>query len=405
MTDKATIGLDYSHNNKLKLEVSSYSEFTDFLFNSGYKLGKIEAGIDTIKKLETYDAILLSSPNNVKLTESEIDIIEKYVKKGGNLLIVSSLGGDFTNRTNLNQLTKKFGFEFEFDEIHDSVNYVFLQKRPLITHITPHIITERVKKLVFSSCCSIKVLDFIIDDKSIKIDTLARASINSWRRRYDGKEWVQEDCPKAPLIVSVECYEGKVVAFGSMSMFSSLGHEYGFSAFDNDIFLANVFRWLTSGVISSGKTLTVNLNLNLFYWAKQILSDQNWENISDIINVSVKYFKDNYSEAIEKIKYKQEEKVKRKEEYEKSKKDLEEERILDMVPIRKKEDLEQIMSALEELTGEKYKISIDLDKDDSKMKYAEEDIDVFSKETSKQALRYGKPTKAFKEWLEQKKKM
>ena len=86
MPEKATIGLDYSHNNKLTLEASSYNEFTHFLFTSGYKLGKIQAGFDSLKKLEGYNAIILSSPNNQHIDSKEIKIIEKYVKNGGSLL-------------------------------------------------------------------------------------------------------------------------------------------------------------------------------------------------------------------------------------------------------------------------------------------------------------------------------
>ncbi|TFG16014.1 MAG: DUF2194 domain-containing protein [Promethearchaeota archaeon] len=412
--ENPTIGLDYSHNNKLTLEASSYNEFTNFLFSSGYKLGRIEAGFDSLKKLEIYDVIILSTPNNVNIEESEIQSIEKYVKNGGNLLIISAVGGDFTNRTNLNQLTQKFGFKFEFDEINDSVNYVYLQKRPLITNLTPHLVNDQVKQLVFSSACSLKVLDFIEDDQNIKIEIIAHGGLNTWHRKYDGSDWIEEDCPKVPLIVVVEYYKGRVIGFGNLSMFSSLGHEYGFSAFDNNILIANVLSYLTSGAISSGKTITVNLNMDLFYWANKILDDHNWESVSDIINLAVKYFKDNYKKAIEEIKTAQEEKLKKRKEYEKSSKMLEEEseedKLLEMIPVRKKEDLEDIMSALEELTGEKYEISIDLEReqegdknivevDGDVFEYTLEDVNQFNIETSKNAIWHGKPTKAFLDWL------
>ena len=85
MPEKATIGLDYSHNNKLTLEASSFNEFTQFLFTSGYKLGKIQAGFNSLKKLEMYDAIILSSPNNKDLEPEEIEIIEEYIKNGGKI--------------------------------------------------------------------------------------------------------------------------------------------------------------------------------------------------------------------------------------------------------------------------------------------------------------------------------
>ncbi len=413
MSEKPIIGLDYSHSNKLTLEASSYNEFTNFLFSSGYKLGRIEAGFDSMNKLETYDTILLSTPNNSKLEENEINNIEQFVRNGGGLFIISSMGGDYTNRTNLNELTHKFGFEFDSDEINDSVNYVNFQKRPLITKLTPHIISDEVKQIVFSSACSLKVLDFVEEDQNIKIEIISKGGLNSWHKKYDGTDWIEEDCPKVPLIISVEYFEGKVIGFGSLSMFSSLGHEYGFSAFDNNIFIANALKYLTSGAISSGKIITVNLNLGLFYWANKVLKDQDWENVSDIVNVAVKYFKDNYKKAISEIKRTKEEKRKKKKEFEQTKEEIEEDKILDMVPVRKKEDLTEIMSALEELTGEKYELSIDLEEetDDKFMveidgdiiEYTLEEVDQFNIETSKNAIWHGKPTKAFLDWLNDRK--
>ncbi|MFW9898021.1 MAG: hypothetical protein ACFFDO_02005 [Candidatus Thorarchaeota archaeon] len=419
MPEKATIALDYSHNNKLTIETSSYDEFMHFLFTSGYKLGKIQAGFDSIKKLQSYDAIILSTPNNKKLEPNEIKLLDKYVKKGGSLLILSSMGGDHINKTNLNDLTTKFGFEFLSDIVQDSMNYVNLQKRPLITNITPHSITDQVKKLVFSSACSLKALEFIEDEENIKIEILATGGLNTWHRIHDGKDWIEEDSPMIPLLVVVEYYKGKVIAFGNLSMFSSLGREYGFSAFDNNIFIANIFKFLTTETVSEGQLITVNLNLDLFYWANKILEDQNWENISDVINLALKYFKDNYSKAIEDIKRIREEKVAKQVAYKKAKTRIEEEsaedKILEMIPVRKREDLEDIMSALEEVTGEKIEITIDLDEIEEKdveervlevdgIKYTVKDTKEFNRETSKNAIWNGKPTKAFKAWLEKKEK-
>ena len=422
MPEKATIALDYSHNNKLTLESSSYNEFTHFLFTSGYKLGKIQAGMDSLRKLESYDAVILSSPINSNLAAEEIEVLDEYVKNGGSLLVVSGLGGDLINRTNLNELTHKFGFEFLPDGVNDSVNYIALQKRPLITNIIPHITTEQVKKLVFSSGCSLKVLDFLEDDQNIKIEVVAHGGLNTWHKIYDGEDWREEDSPKIPLIVAIEYYKGKIVGFGNLSMFSSLGREYGFSAFDNNIFIANTLRYLTSEAIREGKVVTVNLNLDLFYWANKILKDQKWENVSDVINVSLKHFKDNYKSAIEEIKKVQEEKLRKRIEYEKKKKEAmevsEEDKILDLlVPERKKEDLLDIMSALEVATGEKYELSIDLEEAEKKAKapkkerkfktpegleYTIEDTKKFNADSGgKHAIWHGKPTKAFTTWLTQ----
>ncbi|MGV9200331.1 MAG: Gldg family protein, partial [Promethearchaeia archaeon] len=333
---KVTVGLDYSHDNKLVLEASSYSEFTQFLFTSGYKLGKIQAGFDSLQKLKNYDLIVLSTPRHEKLSEEEIENLIKYVEEGGNILVINSTGGDKKNRTNLNDLTENFGFKFNPDTIYDSMSYINLQKRPLFTKLTPHVITEQVQKVVLSSACSLEILEFIEDDKDIKIEEVIEGGLNCWRKRYDEekKDWIREDSPKVPMLVAVDYFKGHVIGFGTLSIFSSLGREYGFTAFDNDVLIANIFRWLTSGGITEGKTLTLVLNLQLFYWAKSIVEDENWDSLSDLINVSLKYFKDNYKNILEEIKELREKKKKRKKEYKKAKK--EEDQILELVPKRDK---------------------------------------------------------------------
>lgn len=405
-----TIGLDYSHNNILTLEASSYADFTQFLFTSGFKLGKVEAGFDLLTNFEKYDAIILSTPKNINLRPNEIENLENYVKNGGSLLIFSSSGGDYTNKTNLNELTQRFGFEFESDEVNDSMNYVFLQKRPILTKLKPHFITEQVKKIVFSSSCSTKTIDFVEDEKNIKIEELIELGLNGWRKKYDGEKWIEEDSPKIPLMVIVEYYKGKVVAFGNSSIFSSLGQEYGFTAFDNDILIANIIRWLVMDVESKGKVITIELNLDLFYWGKDIIKKDNWGGFSDLINVSLKSFKDNYNEIIDKIKTMQKEKLAKRKAYEEArlKEEISEEKILEKIPepVRKREDLEDIMSAIEEITGEKYELSIDFEEEEmslpSGLTYTNDNIIEFEKGYPKKAIWHGKATKAFIEWLKKK---
>ncbi|MFX1504348.1 MAG: hypothetical protein ACFFDH_25535 [Promethearchaeota archaeon] len=415
MNGKVTIGLDYSHNNILTIEASSFAEFTQFIFTSGYKLGKIEAGFNSIDNLKRYNTIILSTPKNMNLKANEIEILENYVKEGGSLLISSTSGGDYTNNTNLNELTRKFGFEFVSDEIYDSVNYVNLQKRPIITIFKPHIITEQIKKIVFSSSCSVQILDFIEDEKNIKIDWVLQSGLNGWRKIYDGENWIEKDSPKIPLMVVVEYFKGRVVGFGNLSIFSSLGREYGFSAFDNDILIANILSFLIGNLDSEGKPVTIELNLDLYYWAENVVKKEKWDSISDLLNVSLKYFKDNYNEIINEIKKLRQERLEKRKEYEKTNKTEEkavsEEDLLEKipVPVRKKEDLEEIMSALEDITGEKYEISIDLDEEEIKRTdeeisedYSEGDVIEFEKGYPKKAVWRGKATVAFKEWLRKK---
>jgi len=176
-------------------------------------------------------------------------------------------------------------------------------------------------------------------------------------------------------MVAVEYFKGKVVAFGTLSIFSSLGREYGFSAFDNDIFLANILRWLTTNIEMEGKAITIDLQLDLFHWADSMINKEDWESFSDLINVSLKYFKDKYKNIMKEIKKIRGERLKKKKEHlEAIKKALEvkekpeEEELLEIIPERKKEDLEGIIGAIEELTGEKYERSIDFEEEEKKEK-------------------------------------
>ena len=414
MTREVIIGLDYSHGNILTLESSSFAEFTQFLFTSGYKIGKFESGFNSISELRKYRTIILSTPKNSSLEPPEIENLQKYVKGGGSLLITSSSGGDYGNNTNLNDLTRIFGFEFISDEINDSVNFVHLQKRPLISNFKPHVITEQLQKIIFSSSCSTQVLEFLEDEKSVKVDGILISGLNSWHRLYNGEDWIEEDSPKVPLLVAVEYYAGKVVGFGNISIFSSLAREYGFNALDNDILIANILSWLTGTLESEGKPVTIELNLDLFYWVEKIIKEEKWEGISDLINVSLKYFKDNYLEIIEEIKKIRQEKLKKRKAYEKARadadKEISEEKILEKIPIieRKKEDLVDIITALEEVSGEHFEMSIDLEREEelidttSSLSYTNEDIIEFEKGFPKKAVWHGKATVAFKEWLEKK---
>ena len=408
MSSQNIIGLDYSHNNFLTLESPSFNEFTQFLFTSGYKLGKIQAGFNSLEDLKKYRVIFLTTPKSVKLKKEEIDILKKFVSNGGSILCVSSSGGDKTNKTNLNELTRNFGFEFGSDEIYDSFNYINLQKRPVIDRFKHHIITEQIRKIVFSSACSIEILDLPENEKNIKTDWLLESGLNGWRKKYDGENSIEEDCPKTPLLVVSEYYKGKVVGFGNLSIFSSLGaRDYGFSAFDNGILISNIFNFLIGNIDSQGKRINIDLNLDLYFWLKNILKQENWENFSDLINVSLKYFKDNYEEIIEEIKNERLERIeKRKAKKEAITKEEAEENVLDKVPevVRKKEDLEDIMTALGDLTGETYEISIDIDEEEeTKEKHAidynEEDIREFEQNHPKKAIWHGKPTKLFKDWF------
>ncbi|MHA1820859.1 MAG: hypothetical protein ACTSVC_10335, partial [Promethearchaeota archaeon] len=145
-----TLGFDYSHNNKLIIESPSYNDFINYLFSSSFRLGQIKQGL-TLEKLKMYDLFIIGNPYNSMLELEEIKDLVQYVKEGGGLFIVSDDGGDYTNETNLSELTRNFGFEFEPNCVYDSMMYLKEQDKVIINNLEPHFITRDVEQFVHST--------------------------------------------------------------------------------------------------------------------------------------------------------------------------------------------------------------------------------------------------------------
>ncbi len=307
MTKKNTksIVFDYSHNNTLTLESPSYSDFTEFLFGSSFSLGKIQAGFTSVDKLKKYKMCVIGGPRESIFQPNEIDVITNYVKNGGNLLVINDEGGDYGTNTNLNELTRNFGFEFNSDIMFDSMNFVSRQNRIVINEIEPHIITRNIDSIVQSSACSIKLLKYIEADENIKAIPICKSSLNSFHTIWNGEEWdEEEDAPRSIMSLALNYYEGRVIALTTVSMFSSLSSTYGFFALNNQDLIASIFMWLldTTSTNDGTKLINISLDYNLFSWIEKLVNkERKWRNADDIINFALKYLKNNFEEVLEKI--------------------------------------------------------------------------------------------------------
>ena len=253
--------------------------------------------------------IVIGGPRESTFEIEEINVLEEYVKKGGNLLVISDEGGDFSTGTNLSDLTTKFGFMYNPDVISDSMNYSGNQNRIVVSQIEPHSTTRGVDQLLISSTCSIHVDELIEADENIHITQLAKTGLNSFRKRWNGEEWIEEeDAPRSVLAVAVNYYLGRVVGLTTVSTFSSLFSAYGFMAMDNQKFITNTFNWLLEPVMSEkGKNredrlISVSLNQNISSWMEKLVNKKDWANTGDIINFALKYMKDNYDQVRNSVK-------------------------------------------------------------------------------------------------------
>ncbi|MHA1728984.1 MAG: Gldg family protein [Promethearchaeota archaeon] len=305
ITEK-TICFDYSHNNKLIIESSSYSDFTQFLFASGFKIGQIKQGI-TAQKLKQYDIFIIGNPFGKLFEVEEISAIESYVRNGGGLLIISDGGGDHENETNLSEITEKFGFKFNPDFVCDSMNYSRKQEIPIINKLEPHPITREVQQFIHSSGCSLSVDEKTYNsDKNINMHILARGGLNTFIKTYDGENIIENDAPNCPILIAEKCYEGRVVGLGNSSIFSSLSSYYGFNTLNNSMLIGNILNWLALAgeqdleeLGYEKKLISIPINYSLFLWMEKLVHGKKWNNFTDIINFSIKNFKDNYKRVIE----------------------------------------------------------------------------------------------------------
>ncbi len=303
MTKKIAIGFDYTHNNKLTMENNAFTDFTQYLFDSSFQLGKIEAGI-TLDKLTKYDIFIIGVPTlGPDLDADEIRELISYVKNGGSLLVINDGGGDYENKNNLSELTKHFGIMFNSDRLFDNKNFSKDNSHPIIRNFSSHFIIRDVIQFVHSNGCTLTI-DKSIEDEKIDVNNIAYSSeYTSWHSCLKGDGWHDESKQHLPIIGVAHYHSGKVVAIGNLSIFSSLNKSYGIKASDNFKIVSNIISWLLNKAKTEDEQTakpifaTVAINQDLFYWIKNMINLGKWENLEEVINYSLRIAKNKMKKA------------------------------------------------------------------------------------------------------------
>ncbi len=291
------IGFDHSHNNKLTIENTTFTDFIQYLFDSDFKLGKIEAGI-TSEKLNKYDLFIMGVPTlGPDLDVYEINDLVKYAKEGGSLLVINDGGGDYENKNNLSDLTQNFGIRFNSDRLYDNKNFIKENSHPIIQDFKKHFITREVSQIIHSNGCSLTI-DKSIENDEIDVNSIAFSSENtSWHSYFTGDDWQDKSEQHLPVIGATHFYQGKVIAIGNLSIFSSLSKSYGIRSADNFKLVTNLISWLLNKVGSEEERLlkpvftTVAIDQDLFFWIKEMLNKEKWNTMDEIINFALKVTK------------------------------------------------------------------------------------------------------------------
>ena len=168
---------------------------------------------------------------------------------------------------------------------------------PVIQDFKKHFITRGLNQIIHSNGCSLTI-DKSVEDNKIDVNGIAFSSENtSWHSYFNGEEWQDKSEQYLPIICATHYYQGKVIAIGNLSIFSSLSKSYGISSADNFNLVTNIISWLLNKASSEEERTikpvftTIAINQDLFYWIKEMLNKGKWKSMDELINFALKVTK------------------------------------------------------------------------------------------------------------------
>lgn len=172
------------------------------------------------KNIKDAEVLVFGCPNSSKIRPAEIEVLQKFVKNGGGLMLLSLSGGDRGLMNNMSKISGEFGITFENTAVKDERNNAGLPTMPIISDVVAHPVTEDVSDLLIPSACSLKVTG----------DAMAIAKTSD-----------TADPGKASVIAIAEVGKGRIMCIGSYEVFRRGG---GLKHKGNSVFALNAFRWL-----------------------------------------------------------------------------------------------------------------------------------------------------------------
>ncbi len=230
----------------LNIDEEDFSEFLDLLKKLDLKVKKNEDSRITKEILKDTDLLILGNPIDDFFSSIEIKHIIDHVRSGGGLLLLSEYGADYLQKTNLNDISGKFGIFFEKNIIkemntnnHNCTSILHIQD------FEKHQITKNLRELIIGGACSL----FLSKD----VKPLLQSNVTSvWSEVYNNtsEEWTKDQEKQQIIAAYTEFGQGKVVAIGDIDIFTA-NSRMGINTFDNRKFLQNLINWLIEPVRES----------------------------------------------------------------------------------------------------------------------------------------------------------
>lgn len=238
----------------LNVNEEEFGEFLDLLKKIDLKIIKNENGHITKEILENIDLLILGNPIDDFFSSLEIKHVVDHVRNGGGLLLVSEYGADYLQKTNLNDISGKFGIFFEKNIMKEmNTNNRNCTSILHIQDFLKHEITKNLREIIIGGACSLFL------SKEAK-PLLQSKDKSVWSEIYNNtsEDWTKEEEKQQIIVAYTEFGQGKVVTIGDIDIFTS-NSRIGINTFDNRKFLQNTIQWLIEPVRES-KVLSFLLN-------------------------------------------------------------------------------------------------------------------------------------------------
>jgi len=115
-----------------------------------YQMGRLQARIDDAA-VQNCDVLVVKVPTS-RYAPEEVAVLERFVKKGGGLLLIGEHTNVFDTGTHINDIARRFGFHFRYDCLFD-IDAVFEQRwqPPVVAHP----IVQSLPAFDFAVSCSL----------------------------------------------------------------------------------------------------------------------------------------------------------------------------------------------------------------------------------------------------------
>lgn len=251
---KKTILFDVAHNEMLNIEDKEFSEFSNLLRRLDINIKKNESEHLTKELVRDVDLLVIGNPIDDFFSTPEVKIIVDFVRSGGRLLLLSEYGSDYLQKTNINDISGKFGIKFEKNLIKevnkDNQNCTSILH---IQNFLKHQLTKHIREIKIGGTCSL----FLSKDAK----PLLQSSEETWPEIFDSstEQWIKDGEEEKQIIAAYsEFGQGKVIAIGDIDIFTS-DSNIGSNSLDNQKFIQNIINWLIEPVKES-KVMTFILN-------------------------------------------------------------------------------------------------------------------------------------------------